>query len=52
MIDLLAPLLPLAQVMKIPVLDFDKYKESRDSKQTGDAFIPVVTTYLKQQMKI
>jgi hypothetical protein len=52
MIDLLAPLLPLAQVMKIPVLDFDKYKESRDSKQTGDVFIPVVTAYLKQQMKI
>ena len=52
MIDFLAPLLPLAQVMKIPVLDFDKYKESRDSKQTGDVFIPVVTMYLKQQMKI
>lgn len=52
MIDLLSPLLPLAMALKIPVLDFDKYKESRDSKQTADVVIPLVATYLKQQMKV
>lgn len=50
MIDMLSPLLPVAQAMKIPVLDFDKYKTSRDSKQTAKVVIPLVTAYLKQHM--
>jgi len=50
MIDLLSPLLPLAQALKIPVLDFDKYKQSKDSKQTADIVIPLVTSFLKQNM--
>lgn len=50
MIDLLSPLLPVAQAMNIPVLDFDKYQTSRDSKQTAQVVIPLVTSYLKQQM--
>jgi hypothetical protein len=52
MIELLSPLLPVAQMMNIPVLDFDKYKESRDSQATADIVIPLVTKYLKQQMKV
>lgn len=50
MIDLLSPLLPIAQALKIPVLDFDKYKESRDSRQTAEVVIPLVVSYLKQLM--
>lgn len=50
MIDLLSPLLPVAQAMKIPVLDFDKYQTSRDSKQTAEVVIPLVISYLKQHM--
>jgi hypothetical protein len=50
MIDLLSPLLPLAQSMKIPVLDFDRYQLSRDSVPTADAVHPLVVAYLKQQM--
>jgi hypothetical protein len=52
MIDMLSPLLPVAQAMNIPVLDFDKYRRSRDSKQTAQVVIPLVTNYLKQQMKV
>lgn len=50
MIDLLSPLLPVAQAINIPVLDFDKYQTSRDSQQTAEVVIPLVTSYLKQQM--
>jgi hypothetical protein len=50
MIDLLSPLLPVAQALSIPVLDFDKYKDSRDSKQTADVVIPLVVSYFKQFM--
>lgn len=50
MIDLLSPLLPVAQALSIPVLDFDKYKESRDSDETAEVIIPLVKKYLKQQM--
>jgi hypothetical protein len=51
MIDLLSPLLPVAQFMSIPVLDFDKYKVSRDSDATAQVVIPLVTNYLKEHMK-
>lgn len=50
MIDLLSPLLPVAEAMNIPVLDFDKYKVSRDSDATARIVVPLVCKYLKQQM--
>ena len=52
MMQLLSPLLPLAQSLGIPVLDFDKYQQSRDSKQTARVVIPLVTSYLKQTMAV
>jgi hypothetical protein len=52
MINLLSPLLPVAQALSIPVLDFDKYKDSRDSRQTAQIVIPIVTSYLKQYMRL
>jgi hypothetical protein len=50
MIDLLSPLLPVAQALSIPVLDFDRYQLSRDSGPTAEAVHPLVVAYLKQQM--
>lgn len=50
MIDLLSPLLPVAQAIGIPVLDFDKYQVSQDSKPTADVVIPLVSSYLRQRM--
>ncbi|GKY93071.1 hypothetical protein MPSEU_000275400 [Mayamaea pseudoterrestris] len=51
MIDLLSPLLPVAQSLSIPVLDFDRYQTSRDSLAAANAYQPLVVAYLKQQMK-
>lgn len=50
MIDLLSPLLPVAQALKVPVLDFDRYKASQDSQATADVVHPVVIAYMKQRM--
>ncbi|KAL7442474.1 hypothetical protein ACHAXM_008429 [Skeletonema potamos] len=52
MVDFLSPLLPLARAIRIPVLDFDKYQLSRDSRACGDVVIPLVIGYLKQNMKV
>lgn len=51
MIDFLSPLLPVAQAMSIPVLDFDRYKLSRDSKATAEILHPLIVQYLKQEMQ-
>jgi hypothetical protein len=50
MIDLLSPLLPVAQALKIPVLDFDRYQKSRDSVPTARIVHPLVVRYLSEQM--
>ena len=52
MIDLLSPLLPVAQWANIPVLDFDKYQISRDAVPTAALLHPVIVRYLKQEMNI
>ena len=52
MVDFLSPLLPVARGLKIPVLDFDKYQLSRDSKACGDVVVPLVVGYLKQTMNM
>lgn len=52
MVDFLSPLLPVAQALSIPVLDFDRYKESRDSIATAKVVKPLVTSYFKQHMKM
>ena len=50
MVATLAPLLPLAQALGIPVLDFDRYSESRDSEVTAEAVVPVVVDWLEGHM--
>jgi len=52
MVQFLSPLLPVARFVGIPVLDFDKYQTSRDSKVTGEVYIPLVVEYMKQMMMI
>lgn len=52
MVQFLSPLLPVAQAMDIPVLDFDKYARVRDSRQTAEVVVPLVSTYLRQNMKM
>jgi hypothetical protein len=51
MIDFLSPLLPVAQALSIPVLDFDRYQVSRDSKETARIVHPLIIQYLKQEMQ-
>ena len=50
MIDLLSPLLPVARALDLPVLDFDRYQQSRDSVATARVVHPIIIEYLKQQM--
>jgi hypothetical protein len=50
MVSFLSPLLPVAQALSIPVLDFDKYKVSRDSSATAKVVIPMVSAFLRQHM--
>ena len=52
MVQFLSPLLPVARAMDIPVLDFDKYAKVRDSRQTAELVVPLVSRYLKQNMKM
>jgi hypothetical protein len=52
MVSFLSPLLPVAQALSIPVLDFDRYQSSRDSVATAEVVRPLVTRYLKQHMKM
>ena len=51
MIEFLSPLLPLAQALSIPVLDFDKYKDSRDSIATASIVHPLIIRYLHQELR-
>jgi hypothetical protein len=52
MINLLSPLLPVAQLASLPVLDFDRYQLSRDSAATATQLHPVIVRYLQQEMKV
>lgn len=48
MISFLSFLLPVAKALKLPVLDFDKYRESRDSKLTATKVVPLIRKFLLQ----
>ena len=52
MVGFLSPLLPLARTLGIPVLDFDKYQVSRDSRVTAGVVNPLVVEYMKQMMNV
>lgn len=46
MLSFLSPLLPVTKALGIPVLDFDKYADSRDSVATGTVLKPVISSFL------
>jgi len=48
MVSFLSPLLPVAQTLSIPVLDFDRYKESRDSVVTASVTVPLIVGFFRQ----
>ncbi|GAX22077.1 hypothetical protein FisN_6Hh325 [Fistulifera solaris] len=50
MIEYLSPLLPVARLFNIPVLDFDRYQVSRDSKVTAEVYHPLIVKYMEQEM--
>ncbi|KAL7576295.1 hypothetical protein ACA910_018118 [Epithemia clementina (nom. ined.)] len=50
MIEFLSALLPVAKAFEIPLLDFDRYQVSRDSRQTAGVVHPLIVEYLKQEM--
>lgn len=50
MIEFLSPLLPVARLFQIPVLDFDRYQISRDSQVTADVYHPLIVKYMEQEM--
>ena len=51
-INCLSPLLPVAQALNIPVLDFDVYQRSRDSVATVRVVCPLIIYYLQQEMGV
>ncbi|VEU38679.1 unnamed protein product [Pseudo-nitzschia multistriata] len=46
MLSFLSPLLPVTKALNIPVLDFDKYANSRDSVPTGNVLKPLISKFL------
>eukprot|EP00793_Prasinoderma_coloniale_P003932 PRCOL_00006773-RA len=46
MVDVLSPLLPLAEALDVPLLDFDVYSNSRDSDEVAADCVPLVTNWL------
>ena len=46
MVETLSPLLPLARVLRVPVLDFDVYQTTRDSDAVNAALVPGVVGWL------
>jgi len=51
MVNFLSPLLPLAQALSIPVLDFDRYQVARDAKPTAEIIKPLISEFFLQQLK-
>jgi hypothetical protein len=45
MISQLGPILPLARALGLQLLDFDKYYEVRDSRETSRAFLPTLESF-------
>lgn len=45
MISLLSPLLPVARVLEVPVLDFDTYLELQDSEEVAAATLPLIEDF-------
>jgi len=51
LVRVLAPLLPLARFLKLPVLDFDVYTERKDARQTAAAVRPSIVSFFVAQTR-
>jgi len=51
MVDVLGPLLPVARLLGVPVLDFDRYQVTRDSDRTNAVLVPAITAWLAAVMR-
>lgn len=49
MTEFLSPLLPLAQLLRVPVLDFDVYQERRDSEATAEVVLPALSRFFESR---
>lgn len=50
LVSFLSALLPVARAMEVPVLDFDKYQASRDSKDTAQVVVPLVAGFFEANL--
>ena len=46
----MAPLLPVARLLGVPLLDFDVYEQTMDSDSISRDLVPAVTSWLLKQM--
>jgi hypothetical protein len=47
MVSFLAPLLPIARLLRVPLLDFDLYASTRDSGPTAEMVLPVIRRFFR-----
>jgi len=45
MLGVLAPLIPIARILGVRMLDFDVYTKNRDSAATAALFVPAVVAF-------
>ena len=50
MVEFLSPLLPLARLLRVPVLDFDTYQSRPDSDATARAVLPAVLRFVEARL--
>ena len=50
MVEFLSPLLPLARLLRVPVLDFDTYQSRPDSDVTARAVLPAVLRFVEARL--
>ena len=50
MTEFLAPLIPIAKKLGIPMLDFDVYDENRDSVECASETVPVVVQFFRDNL--
>ena len=52
MVEFLSPLLPLAKTLKVPLLDFDKYAEVRDSDACQNEIVSIICDFFEAGLKV
>lgn len=52
MVEVLSPLLPVARLLGVPVLDFDKYQLTKDSDAVNGALVPLIAKWLTQAVEV